>query len=284
MPHFSKAVLVTGGDGMLARAVAEVFDEVGWSVAAPGRHALDVRDAPAVREAIAELRPDVVVQCAAYTAVDDAESHEEDAFAVNAGGTRNVALACRAAGATLVYPGSDYVFDGRADSPYRPDDPPGPLNAYGRSKLAGEEAAAEAGRWLVLRTSWLYGAGGSSFVRAILERGRAGEPLEVVDDQRGAPTWTVDWARVLIRLLAADAESGVYHVTNRGDATWHDLASAALELAGLDVEPARAKSTSTERAATRPSYSVLDLAATLERVGEIPHWRDALREAIDRGL
>ena len=277
-------VLVTGARGMLARALLRELERRGHEVVGLGRDALDVTDADAVERAVREWAPDVVVQCAAYTRVDDAETDEATAFAVNAEGTRNVARACRVIGARLVYPSTDYVFDGRATSPYRPDHPPAPLNAYGRSKLAGEEAAREAGDWVVARTSWLYGAGGRNFVSTILRRAMEGVPLRVVDDQRGTPTWTGTLAVTLAGLLEADVPSGIYHTTGRGDTTWFAFACEALRLAGIEAEIVPVPTEAFPTPARRPRYSVLDCSSTEAVVGPLPDWREALAKAMAEGL
>lgn len=282
--------LITGAGGMLAGAVARALRDGGHDVIALSRAELDVTEAARVGEAVAGVRPDVVVQCAAYTDVDGAESDEARAFEVNADGARRVAQACALAGARFVYPSTDYVFAGDASSPYPPDAPIHPINAYGRSKAAGEDAARAADSWLVVRTAWLYGDGGRNFVRTMIERARAirdgsvDGPLRVVEDQRGAPTWTHTLADALVRLLDADVPSGVYHATCRGETTWYGLARAALRLAGLGevaVEPVG--SGAFPRAARRPAYSVLELEGTEGSTGPLPHWREALEEAVGRG-
>jgi dTDP-4-dehydrorhamnose reductase len=277
-------VLVTGSRGMLAQAVRAELARRGHDVVAPDESGLDVTRSEVVDRVVDEVAPDAVVQCAAYTAVDRAEEHEEEATRVNADGTAIVAHACRRVGARFVYPSTDYVFDGTADRPYPPDARPSPLNAYGRSKLAGEVAAREADRAFIVRTSWLYGAGGPNFVSAILKKARAGERLRVVADQQGAPTWTADLARVFLDLLERDAAPGIYHATNGGQTTWHGFAREALRLAGL---PADVDAISTEdmpRPAARPRYSVLDCSATEAIVGPMRPWQDALEAALAEGL
>lgn len=276
-------VFVTGANGMLARALIRELERRGHDAVAFGRDALDVTDAAAVERVVRESAPDAVVQCAAYTRVDDAETDEATAYAVNAEGTRNVARACRAVGARLVYPSTDYVFDGRSSTPYRPDHAAAPLNAYGRSKLAGEEAAREAGDWIVARTSWLYGAGGRNFVSTILRRAKEGAPLRVVDDQRGTPTWTGTLAATLAGLLEADAPPGIYHATGRGETTWYAFAREALRLAGIEAEIVPVGTEAFPTPARRPRYSVLDCTSTEEVVGPLPDWRDALRTALAEG-
>jgi dTDP-4-dehydrorhamnose reductase len=276
-------VLVTGAEGMLARALRETLEARGHAVTALSRRELDVTDAPHVRYIVDAERPEVVVQCAAYTRVDDAEREESTALSINADGARNVARACRARDARFVYPSTDYVFDGTARSPYAPAARPAPLNAYGRSKLAGEHAAREAGDALIVRTSWLYAAHGRNFVRTMLERARAGQPLRVVDDQRGAPTVANDLATMIMLLLERGAPAGVYHATNAGETTWYELARAAFEIAGVGAELTRIESAQFPQPAKRPSYSVLDCSDTYAITGPAPHWRDALHGVIAAG-
>jgi dTDP-4-dehydrorhamnose reductase len=269
---------------MLARALLHELVSRGHEAVGLSRDALDVTSVDAVSAAIERARPDAVVQCAAYTKVDHAESHEALAFAVNAEATANVAHACRTLGARLLYPSTDYVFDGSAVVPYPPDAPVAPINAYGRSKLAGEVAAREAGDALIVRTSWLYGPGGRNFVDTILARARAGAPLRVVNDQRGAPTATPDLARMMVLLLERDAPAGTYHATNAGETTWHGLACAALEIAGVEAQIEPCGSGEFITAARRPIYSVLDCAGTYDVTGPAPHWREALERVLTQGI
>jgi dTDP-4-dehydrorhamnose reductase len=276
--------MITGAGGMLARAVVTELDSRSHDVITFDRSALDVTDGAAVAAAVKRTRPYAVVQCAAYTNVDEAERQEAVAARVNADGTAHVARACRDAGARLVYPSTDYVFDGSATAPVPPDAPTGPVNAYGRSKLAGEVMAATSMDALTVRTSWLYGAGGRHFVGSILRRAAAGQPLRVVDDQRGAPTWTRDLAGMIVGLLERDAPAGVYHATNGGATTWYGLAVTALEIAGIDAVVTPVTSAAFPQAARRPAYSVLDCSRTYALVGTAPHWRAALRAAIEEGL
>lgn len=276
-------ILITGGHGMLARALTDVFAARGQSLLAPARDELDVTDATAIRRMLQDERPDIVIQCAAFTRVDDAESHEVQAFEINAIGAANVALACRDVGARFVFPSTDYVFDGAARTPYPTDAPPNPINIYGRTKLAGESAAHSAGDYLIVRTCWLYGAGGRNFVRTVVDRLAAGQPLRVVNDQRGAPTWTVDLAHTIAGLLDAHAPAGVYHATNAGSATWHELATEIARLRGHD-EPIEGCTTAEyPTPARRPAYSVLDCTATERITGPARPWQTALAEALEAG-
>lgn len=273
-------VLVTGAAGMLARAVVREFGGRGHDVVALDRGALDVTDEAAVGRVVTGAAPDAVIQCAAYTRVDDAEREDQLAFEGNVLGALFVAQACAECGARFVYPSTDYVFDGTGHRPYRPDDRTAPVNTYGHSKLLGEKAALVAADTLVVRTSWLYGAGGRNFVSTMLERARAGAPLRVVNDQRGSPTWTGSLARTLALLLERGAPAGVYHATDAGETTWWGLATEAIRRAGMepDVEPV--SSDAFPRPAARPAYSVLDCSATEAVVGPLPDWREALARAV----
>lgn len=283
-------ILITGGCGLLGTELTAAARAEGHHVTAPDRDGLDVTDPERVRQVIARLRPEVVFHCAAYTAVDRAESEPDLAFAVNEGGAAAVAREAAEVGALLVYPSTDYVFDGRGHrsspagppSPYPPGAPTAPLGVYGRSKRAGEEAVAAAGgRWLVARTSWLYGAAGRNFVTTILGLAAQGRHLRVVEDQLGRPTWARNLAAGLLELAELGA-TGTWHVADGGTATWYGLAHAALELKGIPprLEPASTEEYGAE--APRPLYSVLDIEATERRLGrEMMHWRDALARFLE---
>ncbi len=267
--------IVVGAAGMLGQDMVTAARTAGHDVTALTRHDLDITDAAACLDAL--VGADVVVNSAAYTAVDDAEAHEADAFTVNAVGAANLARAAAAAGARLVHPSTDYVFAGDADAPYPEDAPVAPRSAYGRTKAAGEWAvlAASPGH-LVLRTAWLYGAGGGNFPQTIVRVARERGGVDVVDDQRGQPTWTRDVAALAVRLLAAGAPGGIYHATSSGDTTWFGLARAAVASAGLDPETVRpTTSDAFVRPAPRPAYSVLGHEA-LSRAGIEPigDWRE----------
>lgn len=277
-------VLVTGANGMLGRDLQEAL--VGHAVTSLGRADLDVTDADAVDAAVSGH--DAVVNCAAYTKVDDAEAHEAEAYAVNATGPANLAAACARRGARLVTISTDYVFDGTATSPYEEDRPRDPLNAYGRTKAAGEELALRRhpGGTYVVRTAWLYGAHGPNFARTMLQLAASRDAWSVVDDQVGQPTWTADLAAQIVRLLDSEAPAGVYHGTNSGQATWYEFARAVLEEAGLDPERIQPTDSSAfVRPAPRPAYSVLAHGAWA-RAGLAPMrpWREALRAAAAAGV
>ena len=270
-------VLVTGAAGMLARALVPTLRARGHDVVALDRAALDVADEAAVHERISTERPDAVVQCAAYTAVDRAEAEEAEATRINAAAAGHVAGACDRVGATFVYPTTDYVFAGTASVPYRPGDPTDPVNAYGRSKLAGELAALAARGGLVVRTSWLYGEGGSHFVDTILRLAREGKPLRVVDDQWGRPTWTAALAESLAALMETGAR-GIFHATGGGEpVSWCGFAREVVALGSPGVQVAAVSSAEFPRPARRPAWSVLDCSAMEARTGAtLPHWRASL--------
>ena len=279
--------LVTGAGGMLGTDLVAALAARGEPVVGMDRASLDVTDAAAVTEAIAGSRPDVVVNCAAWTAVDDAEKSEARALAVNAGGAANLAAGCAALGSRLVQLSTDYVFAGDAGRPYAEDDVPAPRTAYGRTKLAGERAVLDRlpGSAHVVRTAWLYGAHGPSFVRTMIKLQDQRPAVEVVDDQHGQPTWTVDVAAQIIALVHSAAVPGVYHATSSGQTTWFGLAREIFSLLGAD--PARVRpipSSALPRPAPRPAYSVLGHRAWTQirepGVPPIAEWRKSLRRAL----
>ncbi|MDP4585768.1 MAG: dTDP-4-dehydrorhamnose reductase [Microbacteriaceae bacterium] len=273
----SAPILVTGGGGMLAHALGKVF---GDEVELVARDLLDITDPSAVTHAVRGRR--AVINSAAYTAVDNAESHESDAFAVNARGAENIARACADASVALIHVSTDYVFDGRATHPYSEDSPTGPICAYGRSKLAGERAVVTAhpAGTRILRTAWLYGASGPNLVATMLAKARAGERVSVVTDQVGQPTWTVDVANRIRHVLVAPP--GIYHATNAGFCSWWDLAVAVYDSAGADVSLVeKTVAAAFVRPTPRPSYSVLgDEAAHGVGLPAMRPWRDALNDAL----
>ncbi len=272
--------LVTGAGGMLAHDLIPRVAQSGHEVTGLGRGDLDVTDPAACEAAVSGH--DIVVNCAAYTAVDRAESEEAAAFAVNAVGAANLARAATRHGASLVHLSTDYVVAGAGHEAYAADAPVAPLSAYGRTKAAGEFAVrAECPRSWIVRTAWLYGAGGKNFPATMQRLAGERETLTVVADQIGQPTWTVDLADAIVRLVEAGAPFGIWHGTGSGETSWHGLAQAVFEELGLD--PARVQpipSSEFPTPATRPAYSVLShemwAAAGL---APLPDWRDALHRA-----
>jgi dTDP-4-dehydrorhamnose reductase len=267
-------VLVTGAGGMLGRDVTDHLS---------GRHEVtavdldvDVTDPAALRACVREARPEAIFHLAAWTDVDGAEEREEDAAAVNAAGAGNVAAAAAEAGAALVFPSTDYVFDGRAGRPYTEDDAPSPLGAYGRTKLAGERAvlAAHPAGARVARTAWLYGAHGRNFVDTMRRLGAERDEVAVVDDQEGSPTWTRDLAPALEALIAQPP--GVYHTAGGGSVTWAGFARAIFEEAGIDCRVRPITTAELGRPAPRPAAA--PLAATRPGAPRLRPWREALRD------
>ena len=287
--------LVTGAAGMLGRDLTALLGKRGEEYHALVRDDLDITDAAATAAAVAAVKPDVVVNCAAWTAVDAAEDHEPQALAVNGLGAANLAAACAATGALLVHPSTDYVFDGRARRPYAEDAPTAPAGAYGRTKLAGEQAvlAALPDASYVVRTAWLYGAHGKNFVKTMLRLAASGTAPRVVADQHGQPTWTADVAAQVCALIAASAEPGIYHATSSGETTWFGFAQEIFARYAASADQDQDRDAEREQLtpspittaqyptpAQRPAYSVLGhqawSAAGLNPIGD---WRDALDRA-----
>lgn len=275
--------LVIGGAGMLGRELTGLLDATGAGAISLGHAELDVTDAGAVDTAVREHRPAVVVNCAAWTAVDEAEAHEPQAQRVNGAGAANVATACARNGVPLVQISTDYVFDGRATQPYSEQAAPQPRTAYGRTKLAGERAVRELlpERGYVVRTAWLYGEHGPNFVRTMIGLAGRQPTVDVVADQVGQPTWTRDLAGQLIALVGSGAPAGIYHGTNAGRTSWYGLARQTFALLGADPDRVRpARSAAHPRPAERPAFSVLghDRWAAVG-LPAMRDWRAALAEA-----
>lgn len=270
---------------MLGQDLVAALRDSAADVTGLGRGTVDLADPADVERALAGA--DVVVNCAAYTAVDAAETDEAAAFGVNGTAAANVARAAHRAGARLVHVSTDYVFDGSADTPYAEDAPLGPRSAYGRTKAAGEWAVrAEHPDHLLVRTAWLYGAHGPCFPRTIARLAADRGGLDVVADQVGQPTWTVDLAALVLRLVEAKAPTGTYHGTSSGTTTWHGFAQAAVAAAGMD--PAIVRPTTSEafvRPAPRPAYSVLGhdafARAGVEPIGDwLERWQVAAPQVL----
>lgn len=272
-------VLITGGSGMLASDLAPTLAGAGYEVYPRPRADLDVTDPAGVARAFRDVRPHVVVNCAAFTRVDACET-DPRARAVNAEAVDILAAECGLHGARLVQISTDFVFDGTKSDPYGETDEPAPLSAYGRDKRAGEEAALRLPGSLVVRASWLFGRGGWNFVEAILKQAEQGKrEITVVDDQRGRPTSTTDLSEAIRALLAAGA-TGIFHFANRGAVTWFEYAVEILSLAGrADVRVVPTTSAALARPAVRPAYSVLDTSKYEGRVAQpIRDFREPLVE------
>jgi dTDP-4-dehydrorhamnose reductase len=284
--------LVTGAGGMLGRDLTALLTARGDEFTALTRTDLDLTDADATSSAVSSVKPDVVVNCAAWTAVDAAEDHETEALAVNGQGAANLAAACASTGALLVHPSTDYVFDGHASTPYPENAPTAPAGAYGRTKLAGEQAvrAVLPDASYVVRTAWLYGAHGKNFVKTMLRLARNGTAPGVVADQHGQPTWTADVATQVTALIDKSARPGIYHATSSGQTTWFGFAEEIFRLyqdrdqiedpERVLVSPRPITTADYPTPAQRPAYSVLSHdawhAAGIQPIGD---WKDALHRA-----
>jgi len=276
--------LVTGAGGMLGHDMVTCLERGGETALALTRRDLDITDQAAVTATIQGCRPDIVVNCAAWTAVDEAEAHEDEALEVNGHGARLVAAACAASGARLIHISTDYVFAGDVRGPYAEHDRRGPRTAYGRTKLAGEQAVAELlpSSGYIVRTAWLYGAHGPNFVRTMIGLERDGKVVDVVDDQHGQPTWARDVAGQVIALARSGAPAGVYHATSSGETTWFGFAREIFRLLGADTARVRpVTSGAYPRPAPRPAYSVLGHGAWASAgVTPIPGWQLRLHQGL----
>jgi dTDP-4-dehydrorhamnose reductase len=287
MPNAPLRALVVGAGGQLG---TDLMDVLGPAARGLTRAELDVTDGGAVRAAIGDWalatrdipgRP-VVFNAAAWTDVDGAEADEEGAYAANATAPAHLAMAVDAMGGALVHVSTDYVFPGDASTPYEADAPTGPRSAYGRTKLAGEQAVlGVSAASYVVRTAWVYGATGRNFVKTMAALERTRDTLTVVDDQRGSPTWSADLARGLVELARSGAPGGVYHCTNTGDCTWYEFARAVFTELGADPERVTpCTSDAFPRPAPRPAYSVLsDAGWRAAGLTPMRPWREALAAA-----
>jgi dTDP-4-dehydrorhamnose reductase len=277
-------LLITGAAGLLGQDVLAAARSAGHDAIPLSRSELDVTDAEAVAAATARARPEAVINCAAWTDVDGAESSFDAALAVNGAGAGHLARAAAAHGAWTIYVSTDYVFDGRKREPYLESDPVAPLSAYGRTKRAGElevERAA-AGRHTIVRSSWLFGAGGRCFPATMLRLAAERNEISVVDDQVGCPTFTGHLAGALVE-LAGTRPLGVVHVAGGGWCSWYELARQTIEAAGLQCEVQRGRTAELGRPAPRPAYSVL----ATERGNEaprLPDWRAGLAEFLSAAV
>jgi dTDP-4-dehydrorhamnose reductase len=307
-----RTILLTGKTGQVGSELLRLLRELG-EVVAPGRHELDLLSADSVRRAVREFRPDLIINAAAYTAVDAAETHEADAYAINATAPGVLAEEAHRIGAVLVHYSTDYVFDGSQRTPYAETDVAAPINVYGKTKLAGEQAVRASGApYLIFRTSWVYSTRGRNFLRTILRLATEREELRVVRDQFGVPTWSTEIAEATVKILAPLTQqsappstlflpvSGIYHLTAQGETTWYDFACAILEEAAQlfpDVlwfaEATSRRPLMTRRVipvssaeyptpAPRPAFSVLSNSRLIQTFGiALPDWRSQLRRVFD---
>jgi len=267
-------LLITGAAGMLGRDLMLAAGNAGHDVVGFGRAELDVTDAAALERKLDLERPDVVVNCAAWTDVDGAEEAEEAAFAVNGTGAGNVAAAADAVGAAVVHVSTDYVFDGAKGAPYVESDQPAPLSAYGRTKLAGEELVAAAGeRHFVVRSAGLFGIGGGNFVETMLQLAATRTEVTVVRDQIGSPTYTWHLAYGLVRLIEG-SDFGIHHMAAAGQCSWYEFAREIFELAEVDCRVLSVTTEEFSRPAPRPAFSAL--TSQREHAIRLPSWQDGL--------
>jgi dTDP-4-dehydrorhamnose reductase len=275
-------ILVTGAGGMLGQDVVAAARERGWEVAGLAHAELDVTDGDAVAAALAAARVgrgDAVVNCAAWTDVDGAESDPDGAHAVNAVGAGNVARTTAACGARLVHVSTDYVFDGEQRTPYMESDPTGPRSVYGRTKLAGEEAVTAAGgSHAIVRSSWLFGLGGRNFVATMLRLGEERDEVSVVSDQLGCPTPTEDLARALLDLARSDAQ-GLFHAAGHPSCSWYDFTVEVFRRAGVDCGVLPCTTADMPRPAPRPAFSVLGTERPETPV--LRPWQDGLQSYLN---
>ncbi|MEK4363664.1 dTDP-4-dehydrorhamnose reductase [Paenibacillus sp. FSL M8-0212] len=280
-------VLVTGSNGQLGRDVVFLLENGGHFVLACDRDQMDITNQAQCIEVISSFHPEVVIHCAAYTAVDAAETDIDGAYKVNAVGTRNVTVAAERTGAKLIYISTDYVFDGNSENPYQEYDNTNPQSVYGKSKRAGELMVQSlSSKWFIVRTSWVYGLYGNNFVKTMLKLGQEKPKLQVVNDQKGSPTYTVDLGEFLLKLMPTE-KYGIYHASNSGTCTWYEFTQAifeeARELKGLSIQ-AQLEPCTTEqfpRPAPRPRNSVLDhLSIRTNGLSGLRSWREGLRDFI----
>lgn len=281
-------ILITGANGQLGNEMRRLGAVSPHNYLFTDVAELDITDAAAVGELMRRERIDIVVNCAAYTNVERAEEDEATAHVLNCEAVRNMAEAAAATGATLIHVSTDYVFDGRGHLPYREEDPTSPLGAYGRTKLAGEQAVIDSGcKYLIFRTAWLYSEFGNNFLKTMLRLTAEREELKVVFDQIGTPTYAGDLALAIFAIIEGEryaGNEGLYHFTNEGVASWYDFAVEIAAAAGHDacrILPCHTAEFPTK--AARPAYSVLDKTKVKRTFGiEIPHWRESMLYCLEK--
>ncbi len=279
MEDFLGPCIVVGARGMLGQDLCAALREAGTQTVEMDIPEMDITSLSSVVGVLGKIKPKLVINVAALTDVDGCESQQEQAFRVNATGPENLAMATSNLGSFLVHISTDYVFDGSKNRPYTEDDLPNPLGTYGKSKLEGELGIKRVltTNYCIIRTQWLYGANGKNFVDTIIGAGKTNKALEIVNDQFGSPTYTVDLSAGIIKLCSIGA-NGIFHVTNSGYTTWSGFASQIFKLAGLDdVEIQNIDTRRLGRPAPRPLYSVLDNSRFTRLTGmKLPNWEDAL--------
>lgn len=268
-----KTILITGDNGMFGRDAAQLFLDSGYNVLQAGRDELDVTNLSQVKEFFAKNKINFVLHAAAYTKVDDAETNRDLAFLINAEGTKNVAIASNEKSIPIIYISTDYVFDGEKGAPYLTDDKTNPINIYGASKLAGEEAVKkENPKYYIARTSWLYGKHGKNFVDTMIALSKTQKSLKVVNDQFGCPTWTVDLADGVKNLIEKEMPFGIYHLCGSSVASWFEFAKKIFKILKIEIEVIPVVTSEFPRPAKRPRFSGMDNGALVRR------WEEGLMD------
>ncbi len=266
-------ILVTGAKGMLGQDLCPILEDEGFEVIETDVDTLDITDIENIQSVLSEEKPDYVIHCAAYTNVDKAEEEQDTAFKINAEGTSNVAKICKRLDIIPVYISTDYVFDGKKQGKYIPEDKTNPINVYGQSKLDGETAIQTCGKYYITRTSWLYGHHGKNFIETMIKL--KDKDLKVVDDQVGCPTWTVDLAFGIINIIKEKKPYGIYHVCGSGHTSWYGFAKKIFELCGYEVNLKPCSTSEYPCPAKRPANSVM------ENNNICQNWETALKEYLE---
>ena len=279
-------ILVTGVKGQLGYDVVNELEKRGLEAVGVDIEEMDITDAKSVEKVLGETAPDVVIHCAAYTAVDAAEEQEEICRRVNADGTRNIAKMCSKLDIKMVYISTDYVFDGQGTRPWEPEDERQPLNVYGQTKYEGELAVQELlEKYFIVRIAWVFGVNGKNFIKTMLRLAETNKKITVVNDQYGSPTYTYDLAKLLVDMILTE-KYGVYHATNEGICTWYEFACEIFKQAGLDIEVVPVTAAEYQAKAKRPENSRMSKEKLTENgFDRLPPWQDALKrylEAIGR--
>ena len=274
-------ILITGSDGMLGHDLADVLKGKHELILTTSK-TLDITDKNHVIDFVSSQKPDMLINAAAYTDVDGCEKNQELAYTVNGEGVRNLAMACKKIGCGLVHISTDYVFNGENTRPWVEDDETGPISVYGKSKLEGEKAICEIlDKYFILRTAWLYGVNGRNFPKTMLELAENHSKITVVYDEVGTPTYTLDLAQAISKLIETDCY-GIYHLTNSGSCSWCEFARYIFEIAGADVEVVPVTADEFARPAPRPSYSVLENRNWVENGFEpLRNYTEAIKEYIE---
>lgn len=267
-------ILVTGANGMLGQDLCPILEDEGFDVIETDIHNMDFTDSKIVENVLQKNMPDYVIHAGAYTNVDKAEAEKDLAFKINAEGTHNIAQTCKKLGISLIYISTDYVFDGKKAEKYTPEDKTNPLNIYGKSKLQGEEFVRNCDKYYIARTSWLYGHHGKNFVETMLSLSQKPE-IKVVDDQKGCPTWTVELANGIVKLIEEEMPYGIYHICGSGETSWYGFAKEIFRICNLDTNLIPCTTKDFPRPAIRPQNSIM------ENNNICRDWKTALKEYID---